>query len=77
MQELELWNLDLGALRFFHGEQMDLLSRRLLEGETWEQVSDTRKRATMAATILFKRTHQEYFPDPATHHNRAESKVKE
>lgn len=61
----ELWSLDRVQLEALYKKAANELEQRLLDGASWEEVSDQRKRVGEVLTILYKKSNPEHFGNPA------------
>ena len=67
----ELWHLDLERLIALHQEENRQLEQRLLDGATWEEVCEERRRIGELSTIIYKRSNPTQFGNPAENASRS------
>ncbi len=64
---IELWNLNLEQLNALYQEEEEKLLQSLLAGRTWKEVIEQRRTVGELYTLIFKKTNQAHFNNPAEH----------
>ena len=66
----DLWQLDIETLRLLYREEERLLEQKLLNGATWEELREERRRIGELSTILYKKSNPGHFGNPAENASR-------
>ena len=66
----ELWHLDIERLKILYREEEKQLETKLLNGASWEEVIEERKRMGELYTLIYKKSNPEQFGNPAENASR-------
>ena len=66
----DLWHIDLETLKSLYKEEERQLEARLLDGASWEEVTEERHRLGELYTIIYKRSNPGHFGNPAENASR-------
>lgn len=66
----DLWHLDIERLNILYREEEKQLETKLLNGASWEEVTEERKRMGELYTIIYKKSNPEQFGNPAENASR-------
>ncbi len=65
MSRNDLWNLDNTQLKVLYEREMEQLHQQLLNGVSWQETTDQRKKVAEISNVMYKKQNPRHFSNPA------------